>query len=217
VIVFALYMLAGSRRQMVPTGLQGIAEATVTFVREGIVMRTIGPDGAKFAPFLVTVFSFIFVLNIIALVPLVQMPANARMALPMLLAVIVWFTYNAVGISRQGFFRYLKGIGFPPGVPWPLYFLVAPIEFVSTIFVRPLSLSVRLFANLLAGHLILVTFAVMTDALVHSGGPGIGLAILTFALLVALTGFEVLVAFLQAYIFSILAAVYIGGAMHSEH
>jgi F-type H+-transporting ATPase subunit a len=217
VLVMGFYMLAGSRKQMVPTGMQGIAEASVSFVRDGIINQTIGPDGAKFAPFLVTVFSFIFALNIIALVPFVQMPANARMALPALLAIIVWFIYNAVGIAKQGLFGYLKGIAFPPGVPKVLYILVTPIEVVSTLIVRPLSLSVRLFANLLAGHLILVTFAVMTDSLVNSGGPGYVLAILTFALLVALTGFEVLVAFLQAYIFAILAAVYIGGAMHPEH
>jgi F-type H+-transporting ATPase subunit a len=217
VMVLAFYLLAGSRKQMVPVGLQGIAEASVSFVKDGIINQTIGPDGARFAPFLVTIFSFIFCLNVIALVPVVQMPANARMALPALMAIVVWFIYNAVGIAHQGLFGYLKGIAFPPGVPVFLYVLVTPIELVSTLIVRPLSLSVRLFANLLAGHLILVTFAVMTDALVTSGGPGFVLAVLTFALLVALTGFEVLVAFLQAYIFAILAAVYIGGAMHPEH
>ncbi|MGE0794882.1 MAG: F0F1 ATP synthase subunit A [Acidimicrobiia bacterium] len=217
VLVIGFYLLAGSRKQLVPKGVQGLAEASVTFVREGIIMQTIGPDGARFAPFLVTVFSFIFCLNIIALVPVVQMPANARMALPALLALLVWVIYNVVGVVKQGPLGYLKGIAFPPGVPKALYVLVTPIELVSTLFVRPLSLSVRLFANLLAGHLILVTFAVMTDSLVNSGGPGFVLAILTFLLLVALTGFEVLVAFLQAYIFAILAAVYIGGAMHPEH
>jgi F-type H+-transporting ATPase subunit a len=217
VLTLAFYLVAGTRRQLVPTGIQGIAEASVSFVRDGIINQTIGPDGAKFAPFLVTMFSFIFALNVIALIPFVQMPANARMALPATLAILVWFIYNFVGISHQGFFGYLKGIAFPPGVPVILYVLVTPIELVSTLIVRPLSLSVRLFANLLAGHLILVTFAVMTDALVSSGGPGYVLAVLTFVLLIALTGFEVLVAFLQAYIFAILAAVYIGGAMHPEH
>jgi F-type H+-transporting ATPase subunit a len=217
VLVGGFFVIAGTRRQMVPTGIQGLAEATVTFVREGIILQTIGPEGLKFASFLVTMFAFIFTLNVVALVPLIQMPANARMALPALLAILVWAIYNVIGVAKQGFFGYLKGIAFPPGVPKPLYLLVSPIEIVSTLIVRPLSLSVRLFANMLAGHLILVTFAVMTDSLVDSGGPGYVLAILTFALLVALTGFEVLVAFLQAYIFAILAGVYIGGAMHPEH
>ena len=112
------------------------------------------------------------------------------------------------------FFGYFKSMCFPPGVPWPLYILIAPIEFVSTIFVRPLSLSVRLFANMLAGHLLLVTFAVLTASLWSATYIG---AILPGSLLVALTGFEMLVAVLQAFIFTILAAVYIGGAMNPEH
>ena len=103
---------------------------------------------------------------------------------------------------------------FPPGVPKLLYILVTPIEFVSTIFVRPLSLAVRLFANMLAGHLLLISFAVITSALFSAT---IILALLPLGLLVALTGFEILVAFLQAFIFTILTAVYIGGAMHPEH
>jgi len=99
-------------------------------------------------------------------------------------------------------------------VPVFLYILVAPIELVSTIIVRPLSLSVRLFANMLAGHLLLISFAVISTALWESTKIG---AIAPFALLVALTGFEILVAGLQAYIFTILTAVYIGGATHPEH
>ena len=105
---------------------------------------------------------------------------------------------------------------FPPGVPWPIYILVTPIELVSTILVRPLSLAVRLFANMLAGHLVLVTFAVISAAL-WIKSVNIVILPFSFLLLVALTGFEVLVSFLQAFIFTILAAVYIGGAMHPEH
>ena len=130
------------------------------------------------------------------------------------MALLVWVLYNGVGIIKQGFFGYFKGIMFPPGVPKPIYLLITPIEFVSTIFVRPLSLSVRLFANMLAGHLILVTFAVLSTALFETFFV---LAAAPLALLIALTAFEVLVAFLQAYIFTILAAVFIGGAMHPEH
>jgi F-type H+-transporting ATPase subunit a len=105
---------------------------------------------------------------------------------------------------------------FPPGVPKALYILVAPIELVSTIFVRPLSLMVRLFANLLAGHLVLVTFAIITASLVDASALPVILPF-SFGLLIALTGFEILVAVLQAFIFTILAAVYIGGALHPEH
>jgi F-type H+-transporting ATPase subunit a len=217
IIVAVFYLIAARKQQLVPVGVQGIAESAVSFVREGIVMQTMGPDGTGFLPLLVTIFSFIFTLNLFEIIPVVQMPPNARIALPLTLALLVWLIYNSVGVAKQGLLGYFKGIAFPPGVPKPLYLLVTPIEVVSTIFVRPLSLSVRLFANLLAGHLILVTFAVMTDSLVSSGGAGFLIAPFTFALLVGLTGFELLVAFLQAYIFTILTAVYIGGAMHPEH
>jgi F-type H+-transporting ATPase subunit a len=215
-LTIAFFVLGSRERKLVPSALQGLVESTVDFVQTGIIMQTMGPDGLSWTPLLVTLFTFIFSLNAIALFPFIQMPANARMALPVFMALLVWLVYNVVGVMKQGPLTYFKNIMFPPGVPKALYVLVSPIELVSTIIVRPLSLSVRLFANLLAGHLILVTFAVMTDSLVKSG-VGLALAPFTFALLVALTGFEVLVAFLHAYIFTILAAVYIGGAMHPEH
>ena len=102
-------------------------------------------------------------------------------------------------------------------MPKALLLLIVPIEFISTFIVRPFSLMVRLFANMLAGHLILVTFATLTAALVAAAASRTIIAPFSFALLVAMTGFEVLVAFLQAFIFAILTAVYIGGAMHPEH
>jgi F-type H+-transporting ATPase subunit a len=216
-IVVGFFLYAGAKRQMLPRGVQNIAESGIDFVRSGIIDQTIGHGGEKFLPLLMTMFTFILCLNVIGLLPLIQMPANARMALPVFMAIVVWLVYMGVGIVKQGPIGYFKGIAFPPGVPAFLYILVTPIELVSTIIVRPLSLSVRLFANLLAGHLILVTFAVMTDSLFSSGLPAAVLFPLTFALLVALTGFELLVAFLQAYIFTILAAVYIGGSLHPEH
>jgi F-type H+-transporting ATPase subunit a len=144
------------------------------------------------------------------------MPVNARIALPLFMALLVWVLFNFIGIKKQGFFGYFKSMLFPPGVPKALYILVTPIELVSTLFVRPLSLSVRLFANMLAGHLLLVSFAVITAAL-WSLKVVVVIWPVSLALLIGLTGFEVLVAVLQAFIFTILTAVYIGGAMHPEH
>jgi len=213
-LVFGFYAVAGAKRALVPTGAQNFAETVVEFIQEGVILQTIGPEGLYWTPFLLTLFSFIFVCNIFGIIPLIQMPVNARMALPAFLAIVIWFLFNFIGIKSQGFFGYFKSMLFPPGVPKALYILVTPIEFVSTIFVRPLSLAVRLFANLLAGHLLLVSFAVISAALFKATVVG---AALPGALLVALTGFEVLVAVLQAFIFTILAAVYIGGAMHPEH
>jgi len=215
-IVFFLFFVAGRKNQLVPTGVQNFAESIVDFVREGVVLQTMGPEGLHWTPFLLTLFSFIFVCNIWEVIPGAQMPVNARIALPAFMAVLIWVFFNFIGIKYQGFFGYFKSMLFPPGVPKALYILVTPIEFVSTIFVRPLSLAVRLFANMLAGHLLLVSFAVITASVFEPNG----LAVIwpfSFGLLVALTGFEVLVAVLQAFIFTILAAVYIGGAMHPEH
>jgi len=213
IVVAVFFFVAGRRQQLVPTGVQNVAESVVDFVREGIIMQTIGRDGLFYSPFLITIFSFVFVCNIWEIIPIAQMPVNARMALPMLMALLVWVIFNFLGFKHQGI-AYIKNVCFPPGVPWPLYILVAPIEFVSTFLVRPLSLSVRLFANMLAGHLLLISFAVLSTALWESTKVG---AVLPGALLVGLTGFEILVSALQAYIFTILTAVYIGGAMHPEH
>ena len=200
-----------------PTGVRNVAEASVDFIEEGIVMQTMGRDGLGWTPFLMSLFFFIFFTNITGIIPTFQMPATARMAEPLVLAVIVWITFIVVGFKHQGL-GYLRSSLFPPGVPAALYVLVTPIEFISTFLVRPFSLAVRLFANMLAGHILLVTFALLTDALITAKDvPLVPLFVLPLFMLIFLTGFEVLVAVLQAYIFTILAAVYIGGAAHPEH
>ena len=213
-LVAAFYLAAARKRSLVPTGVQNVAEAAVDFIREGIILQTMGRDGLPFTPFLLTIFSFVLVCNIWGIIPGAQMPVNARIALPAFMAIVVWIIYNVIGIAKQGPLGYFKNMMFPPGVPKPIYLLLAPIEFVSTVLVRPFSLAVRLFANLLAGHLILVSFAVLATALWDATYVG---AVLPGAMLVALTAFEILVAFLQAYIFTILTAVFIGGAMHPDH
>lgn len=218
ILTVLLYAVAGSRDPMKPPkGIRNFAETLIDFIDDGIVLQTMGRDGLGFTPFLLTLFCFVFLTNIPGIIPAVQMPATARMAVPALLALTVYVLFIVVGFRYQGF-GYLKSTLFPPGVPAALYILVTPIELISTFLVRPFSLAVRLFANLLAGHILLVTFAVLTNALVTAKDAIlIPLGILPFFMLVFLTGFEVLVAVLQAYIFTILAAVYIGGSMHPEH
>ena len=218
-VVFFLFWSAGRRYSagnLVPTGVQNFVEVGVDFVRKDIILQTMGPAGLPWTPFLVTMFFFIFVTNIWEVVPGIQMPVNGRMALPAFMALLVWVIYNVVGIKSQGLGGYFKSIVFPPGVPGALLPLVALIEFISTIFVRPFSLAVRLFANMLAGHLLLVTFAVLSATLWTKSLLAIILP-LPFAMLILLTAFEILVSVLQAFIFTILTAVYIGGAMHPEH
>jgi F-type H+-transporting ATPase subunit a len=210
----------GTRRKdaLVPGGLlQNTAESGVGFVRNQVIMQTIGPEGLGYLPYLTALFFFIFFSNITEIIPGVQFPANARFGVPLALALLTWVIFNVVGVMKQGPWHYFKSSVWPPDVPIVIKIvLVAPIEFVSVFIVRPFSLAVRLFANMLAGHLILTTFAVLCAALWAAQVTFVILPF-TFALLVAMTGFEILVSFLQAFIFTILTAVYIGSSMHPEH
>jgi F-type H+-transporting ATPase subunit a len=214
IIVLGLFWSAGRRGSLVPTGVQNVVESVVEFVQNGIILQTMGPEGLGWTPFLVTLFCFILVLNIFEVIPIAQMPVTARMALPMFMALVVYVLYHFMGIRSQGLRGYVHSTLVPPGVPKAMLPLVSLIELVTAIFTKPFSLAVRLFANLLAGHLLLATFAILTATLFSATIIG---AVVPGALLVALYGFEVLVSVLQAFIFTILTAVYIGGAMHPEH
>jgi F-type H+-transporting ATPase subunit a len=216
VVATTLVFVLGRKGSLVPKGAQNLAESSVSFIQDGIIQQTIGPDGMRYLPYLASLFFFILIGNLFEIIPFFHMPANARMANPLILALITWAFFIAVGVKYQGPLKYLKSSLFPPGVPWPLYFLVVPIEFLSTFIIRPFSLAVRLFANMLAGHILLVTFSVLCIALFTASLLAVVLPF-SFFMLVALTGFELMVAFLQAYIFTILAAVYIGGALHPDH
>ena len=216
-----LFLLASRKDPMkAPTGSRNLAEVTVDFIEEGIVMQTMGKAGLKWTPFLLSLFIFIFLCNIPGVIPILQMPATARIAIPMSLALLVWVIYIGTGIKHQGI-AYFGHLLWPPGVPVALKPLVGAIEFISTIIVTPFSLTVRLMANMMAGHILLVTFALLTEALLLAETKQIFLvpmSILPFGMLIFLTAFEVLVAFLQAYIFAILAAVYINNSTvgHAE-
>ena len=218
VVASVVFLLAGNADgSTAPRGVRNLAESIVQFIEGQIIMPTMGRDGLGWTPFLMSLFSFIYLCNVPGVIPIIQMPATARMAIPLFLSLLVWVIFIGVGFKHQGI-GYLKNSLFPPGVPAALYLLVTPIEFISTFLVRPFSLTVRLFANMLAGHILLVTFALLTEELVQGGSIALKpVGILPFFMLVFLTAFEVLVAFLQAYIFTILAAVYIGGAAHPEH
>ena len=215
VITAAIFLSAGRKKtSLVPVGVQHVAEAGVNFIEESVVMETIGPEGKKYMPFLTTMFFFILFSNIFEVIPGIQFPANSRMAVPITLALVVWLIYNFVGIRSQGLVGYFKNSLFPPGVPKALYLIVTPIELVSTFVVRPFSLAIRLWANMVAGHLLLVTFAILTAALWDATYVG---AVAPFAMLILMTGFEILGSVLQAFIFTILTAVYIGGSLHPAH
>jgi len=215
VISITLFLLAARRDPLVaPTGARNLAEVTIDFIEESVVMQTLGKSGLKWTPFLLSLFMFIFLCNIPGVIPIIQMPATARIAIPLALSLLVWVIYIGTGLKHQGL-GYFGHLLWPPGVPVALKPLVGLIEFISTIIVTPFSLTVRLMANMLAGHILLVTFGLLTHALFTAETSQIFLvpmSILPFGMLIFLTAFEILVAFLQAYIFAILAAVYINNS-----
>lgn len=220
VIGTVVFLLAGSKdANTAPKGVRNLAESSVEFIENGIVMQTMGKDGLGWTPFLLSLFIFIYLCNAPGIIPVIYMPATARMAIPMFLAVLVWVVYMGVGFKHQGI-KYLTHTIWPPGVPVALKPLVGLIELVSNYIVRPFSLTVRLFANMLAGHILLVVFALLTQSLITAETMQALLKpmmVLPLFMLIFLTAFEVLVAFLQAYIFTILTAVYIGSSAHPEH
>ena len=164
-------------------------------------------------------FFWILFINVWEVIPVVEFPATSRLAIPLFLALMSWAIFIIVGFKNQGR-HYIKNAVVPPGVPLGMLFLVAPIEFFSKFFVRPFSLAIRLFANMTAGHVLLAVFAIMTNELfwVHNSGYfQIAFSPLPFVGLVAIWGLEILVALLQAYIFTALTAVYVAESLHPEH
>ena len=216
-ITIAIYMLAARKSQasLVPAGVQNVAEVGIEFIDNQIIDQTMGEEGRGWNPFLLSIFWFVLIGNMFEIVPGWQMPSTARMAIPLILALTIWVAFIGTGIKHQGL-GYFGHLLWPPGVPTALKPLVGLIEFVSTIFVTPFSLTVRLMANMLAGHILLVSFALLTHALATAETQQVFLvpmSIFPFLMLVGLTAFEILVSFLQAYIFTILAAVYISNSI----
>jgi len=216
VLLGAFFWKAFAKPKLVPTGAQNLGEAGVDFVRNQIANPVLGSEGAKWTPFLTVIFFWVLLLNVTGIIPAVQFPITSRMAIPAMLAALAWIIYNAIGIKNQGFFGYFKNMMFPPGVPKPIYILLAPIEFISTIIVRPLTLAVRLFANMVAGHMILAVLFIGT-AVFFSSTIGKVTFVLPFAFGTIMTGFEIFVAGMQAFIITILTAVYIAGAQEAHH
>jgi F-type H+-transporting ATPase subunit a len=215
-LIWLLFFLAFRHPKLVPSGLQNVMEAVVDFVRDQIALEVIGHDGLRFVPYLTTLFVFVFLGNVGGIIPPILFPLNGRMALPAVMAVCSLLVFISVGISSQGL-AYFRNALFPPGMPWPIYILLTPIELISTFVVRPVTLAIRLLANMIAGHLILSVFFVATGYMLTSANISVlfGLGSLVFS--VALIAFELFVAGLQAYVFTILSAVYIAGALEPEH
>jgi F-type H+-transporting ATPase subunit a len=217
-VIALLFWLAARRAALVPAKGQFIGESVYGFVRDSIVGDTIGREGRKYVPYLVTLFCFIAVLNISGIIPVLQLPATSKIAFPLFLAVISCVMFNYVGIRRHGFGGYFKAMMFPPGLPKPIYVLLAPLEFLSTVIIRPVTLTLRLTLNMFAGHLVLLVCILGGEfLLVEKGGALAVVSIVPFGFSIILTFFEAFIQVLQAYVFVLLSALYIAGALADEH
>jgi F-type H+-transporting ATPase subunit a len=186
-------------------------------VRNTIARDSIGEEYKKYLPYLVALFFFVLVNNLFGLFPFTLFPTMSRVAFPMALAIIAWVVFNAIGIRRQGLVGYFRNMMFPKGVPAYVYPLLAPLEFMSTVLVRPVTLSLRLFANMFAGHLLLLVFVTGGEYLIHESGPIRIIGPLSWIFVIALSFLELLIQVLQAYIITVLTALYIAGALSHEH
>lgn len=216
--ILIFFWAAFRRPKLVPRGVQNVGEMAIDFVRVNIAQEMLGSRGAAYTPYLASLFFFVLFLNMMGIIPPFMISPNAVIGIPMVLAIISWVVFNVAGVRKHGLGHYLKMNLFPPGVPVILYILLTPIEAISTFILRPITLTIRLMANMMAGHLLLVLFYGATWYMLFHGVLwmkflGIGTYVAGFGF----TFFEILVAVLQAYIFTLLTTVYIAGAISDEH
>jgi F-type H+-transporting ATPase subunit a len=212
------FMVAAVRKpEIVPGKLQFIGESGYSLVRDGIGRDVVGPRGLPFAPFLAALFFFILANNIMAIVPFAQISPMSKFAFPLVLAMICWVIYIWVGIREQGAGKYFKDILFLPGVPKAAYILITPIEVLQNFVVRPFTLAVRLFANMFAGHMLLVVFSLGAVYLFSRDNFSFVFGPVSALMAIVMTFFELLVIFLQAYVFTILMGTYLNGSIEAEH
>ena len=217
-VVFVFFYAAFRRASLVPGRLQFAGESAYGMVRNSIGRDIIGShDFIKFVPYLVTLFFFILINNAFASIPGIQFPTFSRASMAYALAGLSWVIYNGVGIKKHGLLGYLKLQSVPSGVSPAMYPLLVPLEFFSNILVRPVTLALRLFANMFAGHLLLILFSTGGLFLLEYGGIGLVAGPLAWLLAIAISFLELLVQFLQAYVFTLLNAMYISGALADEH
>jgi F-type H+-transporting ATPase subunit a len=215
--MLALMMAAVKKPSIVPGKLQYFGESGYSLVRDGMARDVIGPKGLPFAPFLASLFFFILANNAMSIIPPFQISPNSKFAIPLVLAVIVWVLYNWVGIRTQGAAKYFKDAAIPPGVPVAALILVTPIELLQVFIIRPFTLAVRLFANMFAGHMLLVVFSLGAVYLLTVGNFSVIFAPFSFLMAVIMTFFEILVIVLQAYVFTVLTATYLAGSVEPAH
>jgi F-type H+-transporting ATPase subunit a len=221
-LALSAWLYLGTRRmKLVPGRGQVATEFALGFVRNNIAIETLGEeDGRRFMPIIMTMFFLVFGMNITGAVPFLQLAGTAVIGLPLILALIAWALFIYAGFKKLGW-TYLKNALFLPGVPWPLYFLLTPLEILSTFIVRPITLTMRLLMNMVSGHLLLALVYAASSFFLFTLLPQgnlfglIGVGTVVFGVLYL--AFEIFVALLQAYVFAFLTAIYIQLAVAEEH
>jgi F-type H+-transporting ATPase subunit a len=218
IVIIVAFSIVTRNLKIVPTRGQALFEFGLDFIRVGVAEELLGKkDGRTYLPLLTTFFFMILAMNFTGVVPLLNVAGTAVIGVPLLLALIAYFTWIIAGIKRNGW-KFFRNALFPPGVPWYLYIIVTPIELISTFIVRPVTHTLRLLMNMIVGHLLLVLFFLATSFFFFEANGlfklfGIG----TIAFGLAFTVLELLVIVLQAYVFTILTAVYLQLALADEH
>ena len=208
-VTFSVLTVVAMTLKKYPKGLQNLVEVIVDFLRQGVVINIIGKEGVAWFPFVSTLFLFVLSCNLVGLIP-GSFTATANINVTAALAMLVFFMVQGAGIRKYGFVGYFKAF-IPSGVPTWILPIMLPIEFIS-LFAKPFSLAVRLFANMMAGHMVILVFLsmiILFKSIIITPLPFVGVVIMY--------AFEIFIAFIQAYIFAVLTASYLSDALHMEH
>jgi F-type H+-transporting ATPase subunit a len=217
VIVIALWLILARGHKIVPGKRQFFGEFLYDLVRNGIGRDILGPEFRPYLPYLLGLISFIIVNNFFGELFVFMFPTFSHIAYPYALAIMSWLLYNIVGVKKYGFGHYMKKMTIPEGVPGYLYPLIIPLEFISNFIVRPVTLALRLFANMFAGHLVIMVFVIGGTLLIELGGPLIAAGGVSLLMSFAIFALELFVGALQAYIFTVLTAQYVSSAIAEGH
>jgi F-type H+-transporting ATPase subunit a len=215
VAVVGFFWAAFAKPKMVPRGVQNLGEVGILAVRDQILRPSLGKRGDSYLPFLVALFFYIWVMNMMELIPVIQFPSMSRIGFVWPLVGMVYLTYMYLGFKHQGFPGYIKNM-IPWDVPKFVLIILIPIELLRFFIVQPFTLGVRLFANMFAGHLLLLIFTLATWYLL-TVSVSLLFAAGSFVMVIFVTVLELLIDLLQAFIFTTLTAVYIASSLEAAH
>ncbi|MEU4209008.1 F0F1 ATP synthase subunit A [Streptomyces sp. NPDC026206] len=216
IVIVGFFWAAFGKAKVVPGKLQMIGEAGYDFVRRGLVYEALGKkEGDKYVPLMVSLFFFVWIMNLWSVIPVAQFPVTSIIAYPVGLALIVYVLWMSLTFKKHGFVGGLKNLtGYDKSLGGILP-LVVVLEFLSNVFIRPFTHAVRLFANMFAGHMLIVMFTVASWYMLN--GIGIAYASASFVMTIVMTAFELFIQAVQAYVFVLLACNYVQGALSEHH